>query len=161
MLTLKNEAEIYRIGLIIGYFVKCDVIDWVDKLIDTQESVEYEFIELSLLASSSKIEIASKLFDIKGIANEQIIINVFLGLCSSSYNSNEFNEDEICTFLYRLISSKIDISISSEIEETIHYLSDGYYLATEGIYGSLEDICSELKKFLDKYTAYAKEFRAS
>lgn len=158
MLFLKDEAEIFRIGLIIGYFTKDDVIKWADRLIETNGNVEYEIIEISLLSNSSKADIASKLREVKGILNEQLIINVLLGLLSYGYNSNKFSEDEICTFLYHLVSNKIDISISNDIEQNIHHLSDGYYLATEDIYGDLEEICKELKEFLDLYTEYVEEF---
>ncbi|KNY25503.1 hypothetical protein [Pseudobacteroides cellulosolvens] len=128
MLSLKNEAEIYRIGLIVGYFLKDDVISWADKIIETQEKIDYEIIEVSLLSSSSKTNIVSKLSDIDGIVDEQLVINVLLGLCSVGYISNKFSDDEICTMLYRLVSNKTDISINYEIEKKIHYLSDGYYL---------------------------------
>lgn len=157
MLFFKEEAEIFRIGLIIGYFTKNDVINWADRLIETREKVEYEIIEVSLLSNSSKADIASKLHEIKGTFDENLIINVLLGLLSYSYNSNNFLADEICTFLYHLISNKIDVSISRDIEQKINYLSDGYYLATEGIYGDMTEICKELKEFLDRYTDYAEE----
>jgi len=158
MLLLKDEAEIYRIGLIIGYFKKKDIINWADKVIETKENIEYEIIEVSLLENSSKADIVSKLREVKGILNEQLIINVLLGLLSYGYNSNKLSADEICTLLYHLVSNKIDISISNDIEQNIHYFSDGYYLATEGIYGDLKEICKELKEFLDLYTEYAEEF---
>lgn len=158
MISLKNEAEIYRVGLIIGYFVKDDVIRWADKIIETQENYPYEIIEVSLLGNSSKPDIASKLSEITGIANHELILCVLFGLCSNSYKTNKFTADEICTLLYRLVSTKTDISMSQEIEQKIHYLSDGYYLASEGIYGNLKDICDDLKEFLDRYEAYAKEF---
>lgn len=111
MLSLKDEAEIYRIGLITGLFVKNDVISWADKIIETQENIEYEIIEVSLLGSSSKTDIASKLFEVKGTPDRQHILNLFLGLCSNSYNSNKFTTDDICSFLYRLISNRIKIPI--------------------------------------------------
>ncbi|MCT8977029.1 hypothetical protein N4T77_10485 [Clostridium sp. CX1] len=58
MLSLKDQAEIYRIGLITGLLVKSDVISWADKIIETQENVEHEIIEVSLLESASKADIA-------------------------------------------------------------------------------------------------------
>lgn len=131
---------------------------WLHPIIETQENVEYEIIEVSLLGSSSKADIASKLFEVLGTPDKENIINVFLGLCSDSYNVDKFNADAICTFLYRLISSKIDIPISFDITQKIHYLSDGYLLAYEGTYGDLKDIYKDLKEFLDQYSDYAKEF---
>lgn len=158
ILSLKNEAEIFRIGLIMGYFTKNDVIDWADKIIETQDEVEYEIIEVSLLVNSSKANIASKLKEVKGIIDGSLVINILLGLCSSSYNSKKFSIGEICGFLYSLVSNTTCIPIDSEIERIIHFLSDGYYLATEGIYGELTDVTRELKSFLDQYTAYSTEF---
>lgn len=157
MLSVKDRAEVCRIGLVTGLFTKNDVICWADKIIETQENVEYEIIEISLLGSSSKADIASKLSEVKGIPDNKNIINIILGLYSDSYNANKFNADDICTFLYRLVSNKIDITISFDIEQKIHYLSDGYYLASEGTYGDLKDICRDLKEFLDQFTDYAKE----
>lgn len=158
MLSIKDRAEICRIGIVTGLFIKNDVIYWVDKIIETQENVEYEIIEISLLGSSSKEDIALKLSEVKGIPDNEYIINVFLGLCSDNYNTNKLNADTICTILYYLVSRKIDIPINFDIEQKIHYLSDGYYLASEGTYGDLKDICRDLKEFLDQYTDYAKEF---
>lgn len=157
VLSLKDEAEIFRIGLIIGYFTKKDVINWTDKVIETQENDEYEIIEASLLEHSSKADIASKLAEIKGVTNNKYNINVVLGVCSASYRSNKFTEDEIFTMLYKLISA-LNISIDSEIWQSIDRLSDGYYLATEGIYGFPEDIRKELTEFLDRFYPYAQEF---
>lgn len=157
MFSLKDEAEIYRIGLTIGYFTKSDIVLWADKMIENKENIEYEIIEVSLLANSNKADIASKLNEVRGVSDQQLIINVLLGLCSRSYNKGRFSADEICTFLYRLVSTKTDIFISCDIKQKIHYLSDGYYLATEGIYEDLNNICRELKEFLDQYAEYAKD----
>jgi hypothetical protein len=158
MLSLKDEAEIYRIGLVTGLFTKNDVISWADKIIEIQESIEYEIIEISLLERSNKADIALKLSEFKGVTDKHKIINTFLGLCSYFYNNKEFTADDMCTILYRLVSTKVDISICSDIEQKIHYLSDGYYLASEGIYGDLESICTDLNGFLEQYLIYAKEF---
>lgn len=118
----------------------------------------YEIIELSLLKSGSKTDIASKLFEVEGKPNMHLIVNVFLGLCSNGYNSNKFNADFIFTLLYQLVSNKIDIAIVYDIETQIHYISDGHYLATEGIYGNIEEICRDLKKFLDRIPSTRKSF---
>jgi len=158
MLSLKDEAEVYRIGLVTGLLMKNDVISWADKIIEMQENIEYEIIEISLLERSSKADVALKLSEFKGMPDRHQVINTFLGLCSYYYNNKKLTADDMCTILYHLVSTKIDMAICSDIEQKIHYLSDGYYLASEGIYGDLESICSDLKEFLDQYTIYAKEF---
>jgi hypothetical protein len=158
MLSLKDTAEVYRIGLVTGLFIKNDVIKWADKIIEDEENIEYEIIEISLMQNSKTADIALKLDEINGIPNNQDVLYTFLGLCSYAYAKNKFSDDEICTFLYRLVASQTYIRLESDIEQKIHYLSDGYYLASEGTYGDLNVICKDLKNFLDLYSEYAKDF---
>ena len=158
MISLKDQAELNRIGLVTGLFNKNDVINWADKIIEFEENIDYEIIEVSLLQSFPTKDIVSKLFEVKGVSNDENIINTFLGLCSNVYIRKNFTASEICDILYRLVSSQINLHISSDIEQKIHYLSDGYYLASEGTYGDLNEICTELQLFLSKYSKYANAF---
>lgn len=159
MLSLKNESEICRIGLITGLFMKKDVISWADKIIEINDNIEYDIIEISLLGNSRDADITLRLSEIKGIVNNQLVLNVFLGLCLKIYNSDRLDAEQISTVLYNLISKKIEIALNcEEIEGDIHRLADGYSLAAEGVYGDLKDICIELKEFLDQYNIYAEDF---
>ncbi|GFZ30399.1 hypothetical protein CSC2_09250 [Clostridium zeae] len=158
MLPLKDTAEIYRIGLVTGLFMKIDVIKWADKIIEYEENIEYEIIEISLMQNTKVEDIALKLYEINGIPNNQNVLNTFLGLCSYAYTKNKFTAHEICTILYKFVISKTHIPLASDIEQMIHYLSDGYYLASSGTYGNLNVICKDLKNFLNMYSEYAKRF---
>ncbi|WP_160680567.1 hypothetical protein [Clostridium sp. C8-1-8] len=160
MLSLKDQAEINRIGLVTGLLTKNDVINWADKIIESEETIDYEIIEVSLLQSYPNESIASKLFEVKGISSDENNINTFLGLCSNAYIKKKFTAYEMCDILYRLVSSQINLHISSHIEQKIHYLSDGYYLASEGTYGDLNEICMDLHLFLNKYAKYANTFNS-
>lgn len=77
-------------------------------------------------------------------------------ICEKYYKSQIFLEDAIY-YLNEMVKEAyspeklIDIDLSDEIINTIHYLSDGLYLAKEGIYGNIDDIRKAFEEFINDY----------
>ncbi len=159
MESLKKQASIYYLGLHIGYYSKSDVIKWSDEVIEkTKSEVDYRFIELSLSSSKSKESIASKLVEIIDHESFEDTAKIIYGVCLKKLKDKQFTLDEVATYLYR-IANVDQISISEEEFKMIMYLSDGYYLATEGMYGDIEKIYDDTILFLEEYAVYLEEFK--
>lgn len=60
-MDIKVMAEVYRLGIAIGYFTVQDVIDWADALIGSLEQPPYELIDISLSSKATPIDVCSLL----------------------------------------------------------------------------------------------------
>ncbi|MDQ2086870.1 hypothetical protein RBH29_10575 [Herbivorax sp. ANBcel31] len=148
---LKRMASVYYLALISGYNLKEDIIKWADETIENSNSViSDELIELSLSASKSKEDVAKKLlaiFEGYTFDNPQRII---YGFCLKDLRDNALTYDDVASILY-LITTQNFVSIPEEELNKIMHLSDGFYLATECIYGNVQDVEREIFEFLQGY----------
>jgi len=151
---IKRVASVYYLGIVIGYFSKEDVIKWADSVIEYFEGiVSDKLIELSLSVQRNKEDVASKLINIidgEFFNNAQ---NVFYGIFLSDIKNKKVTFDTVITMLYLILNQQY-IILSDEEYQKIMYLSDGYYLATEGIYGDIQKIENETIDFLEEYAIY-------
>jgi hypothetical protein len=157
MKELKTTAGIYYLAVAIGYLERSKVIKWSDFCIEYLD-VPYDFIELSLSGSKS---IESTLSILKTIyrANEfEDPMRIMLGLIRSDLLKQKISEDDFFTYIFRLYTH----SCMSDKEVTefsfLDRLSDGYYLATEGIYGNKEDVVQEAIEELEKFEKLSPNF---
>jgi hypothetical protein len=156
MLTIKEFAEVYRLGLNCGFFSKDEVIRWIDDYIDQNRDPEYTLIEVSLLHKKKSVEISSKLKELEGEQRMGYAVNVLFGLCYMELLNGHISEEDSCSFLVNLRNS--DSLLNEKIIREIDVLTDEYYLAKRQIYGSIKDTSANIKKFLVAFKPYAEEF---
>ena len=151
-ISLKVLAEVYRIGLVIGFFDKDDVIQWVDKAIDELSHPPIELIEVSMKAKSSSVDVASALKGIKGdFASEGIAIKYVLGILSQTLRENK-NYGEVVKYLWRLSNEAL-------VE---HFLGSSIYwkmntIEAEYLHGDQRLVSNEVDRFLEPYSTYIFE----
>lgn len=154
-MDLKINAEVFRLGLLIGYHSVQDVVKWADKQIEELEKPPYEIIEVSLSSNEKPVDVCSKLNLVIGEIDDELTIKIMLGLLNDSLYKTEKSSADISNMLY-LLSQHIPDTCEWIITE-IMYISDEFYLAEENIYGDLFEVIVKLKKFLiqfDKYVNY-------
>jgi hypothetical protein len=154
-MDLKVNAEVYRLGLLIGYHSVQDVVKWADKQIEILEKPPIEIIEVSLSSKAKPVDVCSKLKLVKGDIEDELTIKIMLGLLNDSLYKKDKSTSDISNMLY-LLSQHIPNNSEWIIAE-IMYISDEFYLAEETIYGDLFEVIEKLKKFLiqfDKYVNY-------
>jgi hypothetical protein len=153
MIDIRTKAGAYYLALSIGYTGKSDVIKWADFCIEHFE-VPYDFIDLSLSGSKSIDDTLSNLKRIYGKDEFVIPMSIMLGLIRSEFIKHKISVDNFFTYIYRLYThgcmSDKDVNEFSFLDR----LSDGYYLATEGIYGSIKDIVQEAIDELERFEEY-------
>ncbi|WP_316568799.1 hypothetical protein [Neobacillus sp. YIM B06451] len=146
-MEIKLVAEVYRIGISIGFLTIKGMIKWADTIIDNLDSPPYEIIELSLSTKEKQDEICLKLMMVKGEIDNSLPPKIILGLLSEYLNATK-DISSVISMLDKLIKY---LPISNEwIELEIHFLSDGFYLAEQGI-GDIEEVFNNLKKFLNQF----------
>ena len=154
-MDLKINAEVFRLGLLIGYHSVQDVVKWADKQIEELEKPPYEIIEVSLSSNQKPVDVCSKLKLVIGEIDDELPIKIMLGLLNDSLYKTEKSTADISYMLY-LLSQHIP-DTCEWISTEIMYISDAFYLAEENIYGDLFEVIDKLKKFLiqfDKYVNY-------
>ncbi|MQR94402.1 hypothetical protein [Fictibacillus phosphorivorans] len=146
-MEIKVQAEIYRVGLFIGFFQVKNVIEWADQLIETLDQPPYEILEISLSSHSTRATMCSKLTDVKGECDERLPIQGVLSLLHNELIQTS-DVSEICTYMYRLVGH---IPESCEdIERAIINLTDRWEMAVEGYYGDVEEVRIEIYQFLNE-----------
>ncbi|MCX7922698.1 MAG: hypothetical protein N3B21_11925 [Clostridia bacterium] len=156
MVCLKDRAEIYRLGLIVGLFCKSDVLNWVDTTIESESNVDYALIEVSLNSSKNNEDVACILKNVRGKSDSKTVANIIIGLLAQKFDENHDIGSEIASILKRLTQNIDSGVLESEVMSKINNIDDGFYLAEQNIYGYVKDMISELNDFLKDYTKYAE-----
>lgn len=156
MLTVKERAEVYRLGLNCGFFSKDEVIHWVDDYIAQSLDPEYTLIEVSLLHKRKAVEISSKLKELEGKQRQGHAVKAFLGLCYMELLKTRFSYEDICSFLVNIRNS--DTLLEEGIIRKIDVLTDEYYLAKRQIYGSLTNASANINEFLAVFKPCTETF---
>ncbi|MRN56446.1 hypothetical protein [Paenibacillus monticola] len=157
MKNIKEISAFYYLCLITGYYSKQDIIEWADRCI-AEFQFPYELIELSLSKGRSLNYIASILKSIyaKDVLNEPLY--KLLGLLVQNLEDDQITNDDFFTYLNRILSEGSVFTINEELHHAIDRLDDGYYLATEGIYGDLDTLKDKAIEDLKKYKEYISIF---
>ncbi|EEM56117.1 MULTISPECIES: hypothetical protein [Bacillus cereus group] len=157
MANIKIIAEVLSIGLQIGLFSKTEVIDWADQTIEALDSPSIEIIEVSLSSNDKLVDIVPKLKNVKGTYDKKLPVKIILGLLWDRFILNEENVLKIKPFISNLIHNNCCEGFSY-VDEQLYNFNEEINLATDNIYGDLEDISQELKSFLSPYKEFSKYF---
>lgn len=150
---LKLMAEVYRLGISIGFLTVQEMIKWADNIIENLDTPPYEIIELSLSSKEKHSDICLKLMMVKGEFDGNLPPKIILALLNEYLNTTQ-DISNVIIVLDKLIKH---LPTSDEwIEMEIHFLSDGFYLAEQNIYGDLTEVLTNLSKFLNQYVDYKK-----
>ncbi len=150
-MEIKVQAEIYRLGLFIGFFQVKHVIEWADQLIEKLNQPPYEILEISLSSKAKLATVCSKLTDVKGECDETRPIQGILGLLNDELSQTD-DVTEICTYMYRLVGHIPESC--NDIERSIINLTDGWAMAVDGYYGDVEEVRIEIYEFLSEFESF-------
>ncbi|MGM0807069.1 MAG: hypothetical protein ACQET8_20220 [Bacillota bacterium] len=150
-MEIKVQAEIYRLGLFIGFFQVKNVIEWADQLIEKLDQPPYEILEISLSSKSTIASVCSKLTDVKGECDEAIPIQGILSLLNDELVQT-IDVTEICTYMYRLVGH-IPESFE-DLEVSIINVTTSWDLAVDGYYGDVEEVRNEIYEFLSEFELF-------
>ncbi len=154
-LNFKDTAEVYRIGLLIGFFQPADVVRWADAVILTSEKPDPCVIDVSLSEKKPIQDIAHLLKDIKGESHPTLPAHVLMGLMGRKLSENPGLVKRIATMAYSLA---IDGKVSNDERDWLICFDDDFELAERGIFGTAEALTKELQDRLLGYSLYAELF---
>lgn len=161
-MSLKTIAEVYRLGLIIGYFSKNEVIQWADNLIEQMENPSSELIDVSMTASGKSADVAHALNLIRGDYSEELAIKIVLGMLYRRLKeqSNQSDIVDVVDYLGRLTNAVSVDSMGEDVYWEIDSIGDAYYLVEQNIYGNLNEVQHRVEQLLQLYSKYALDFES-
>lgn len=147
-MRIKEDAELLLLGLTTGYATVEEVIDWADKVITDYDSPPIEVLEISALEGVDDTIV--KLRKMKGEYDWSVVFARFLGLLHRKLLEDRTKARQMVNRLYLLMIEYRE-KLPEEIEHSIYYFDDGYDLASNGVYGDINDLTDEFLDFLKKY----------
>jgi hypothetical protein len=150
MATVKEMAEVYRLGVLTGFFEVADAVAWADSVIETEDHPDYGLIEASL--SKRPEDISVHLKEVKGNIDYTLPPKILMGLMSKQLDRSP---DKAFTFARLLYSLAVGSELPQKEAEAADRFDDALYLAESGTYGSVEEVSGELAEFLKRYEPYA------
>ncbi|WP_155973476.1 hypothetical protein [Paenibacillus sp. Leaf72] len=154
MKTIKQLCGYHYIGLVIGYFSKQDIIKWVDTVIEDMEDFPYELIEVSLSNNKSLKETISML---KKASCENTLFEPLykiIGELVTELEEARMTNENFFRYINNILDQGIALLVDDKLSKILDRLDDGYYLATQGIYGDIETIREEALEELKHFKNY-------
>lgn len=143
---LATEADLLRVGFIVGYFEKADIICWADRQIEACDDPPTDLLDLSVIRETHPIDVVNLLRSL-GSPVLPTSIDTHIGFLGLLYAEGAISTEHVIRWFYALVHEP---GITQEKQDRIYYLDDGYDLALTG-YGSMDDIERELGDFVAPY----------
>ncbi len=149
MESIKERAQVLRMGLIGRYVSIPDVVSWADALIAQDHGlVVSQLFDLALLRPTDLGRAISLLGDIPGEIDRRVVGREIAGLLHRELMSARINERDAATALFTALHD--GCSPDAEFASMAYYFDDGVDLALQGAYGSLADIRVEMLEYLSR-----------
>lgn len=148
-MDLYTELEIYRIAVLVGLYSREDMVTKLNNVIEELDDIPYEIIEASLGGKTDDILMIIKELVNKYCFKKDLVLGSLINLIEKRYNENLINTFEGIYYLEGLTKY---CNFNDYDREYIIYLSDGYYLANEGIYGEINKIEIDFNNFLKHFS---------
>jgi hypothetical protein len=143
----KTQAEMLRIGLASGFLEMVSIVTWADGKIAAGAD-DFDYIQIS--TSKSMNDLVTALGDVQGEVNGKVLVHRFLGMLSSYLERNPAEYRCAIRALYYLLNDYRAYMSGTETS-AIYSLDEGYDLAVQEMYGTLDSIRQELSHFLNSY----------
>ena len=147
-----TTLHLIRAGLASGLLTKEEVIDWADKIITKDEKPDIFFIDLVLSSLKSKNDIIHYFSDYLYFENPAVRGRPLLGLLYKQYKTGQINLEQTTSKLFRL---KLEAIFNEREESHIYWIDNEYDCAKHKIYGTIEDVQTQLDNFLILYKDYS------
>ena len=151
----KEEVEVYRLGLLIGYFSKQITVEWADKIIEKSDKPDYIFIETSLSKNKDKNEIIHLLESFKGKYNKNLPVKILVSLMHQDLKDDIITALEFSRYFNRL--SEVS-EVPSEDKIWMICFDDEYEEARGGLFGDIDSLNKELINYFSKYKKFKFKF---
>ncbi|MCC7385260.1 MAG: hypothetical protein IT384_25655 [Deltaproteobacteria bacterium] len=151
MLKIQEQAEVFRLGMIIGIFEPSEAIAWADRVIGEEAKPDNAILEVSMAAGANTAAMVSLLRDAAGEHTPGKPRDVLFGILAQQLSKNQADAPAIAAQLKTLRSAydAPDAAMLKAAELAGPFGHDDDQAATRA-----------LADFLAPYAKHAAEWRA-
>ncbi len=151
-MTIKEQAEVYRRGLLLSLFNTAEVVAWCDSIVSAEESPDIGIIEASVAGRRGVNAVANALVEVEGDCDQSKVIGSLFRTMLNLLNADANQAALVSNWLHDMaIEGQVpNEAAQSEMLDMANF-AEYIYLANEGIYGYLEEATREMRNFLEKY----------
>lgn len=131
MTGIKEKAEVYKLGLLIGYFRLEEFFKWVDEAIEKEDSPDIGLIELAYSNNRGINDIISLIDEISVNYNFKIPIRILLGLMYKDFLDNKVSLNVMTNKLYSLSLHLTENNLDKNIINEFNAMDDYHYIYTD------------------------------
>lgn len=148
---MKEQAEFYRVGLLLGSLKLADVIAWCDSIIMAEALPDINIIEASISGSKGVNAVADALSQVRGDFDKSAVTRRIFRSMFDLVSQDRKQAPKIARQLYHMA---IDNDVpNDEAEPEMWYFWDAIDLAVDGIHGDEEKLIDEMLQFLKTHSA--------
>lgn len=153
MLNIKEQAEVFKLGLLIGYFKTEEVIQWADNILATEDNPDLGVIDVAFSGSKGINEVITQLDNFKGKMNISTPVKTLLGLLYKKLIDQKSTVIEITRKLYILSQYIPPNSLDKDIIFRLTAMEDIFH-----VYGA-ESVVIQIEDLLKDFEVLANDFR--
>lgn len=146
--TIGLEAAILCCGYSIGYYADADIEHWAERQIDVLDEPPLALIELATLRDTYPIDAMNLLRSLGGVLSPAATIESEIGFIGLLYDAKRIS---LATAIRRLFPLGHDEGVTDKQRSMLYWLDDAYDLALAGTYGTLSQVASEFRSFVQPY----------
>ena len=151
-MTLKTDAEVLRLGLVLGLIDRSAIVAWADELILADRAAEIPVaFDLSTSATTPLSDVITQLGRVPGEIDPQAIGRRVAGHLRESLTTGRLDITAVARAMQRLLRE--GLAPDDDFEHMAYHADDGVDLALSGTYGTLPAIHDDVIRFLDRYSA--------
>ncbi len=148
-MTLRDEAEELAIALESGFAKVKDAVDWADAHILRLEQPPYPLIEISTSIATPAAEVVHLLRTLSGEVNTPEVSRRVIARMESAFARGDAGLEKVTRALYQM---QLDGCVpDQEAISDMARLDDAFRLAYQGVWGTVEEVDRELRRFFSRY----------
>ncbi len=155
---MDEEIKVLLLGLDSGLFIYQDILEWLDICLENDRVIPDDLYDIPFVKGNKTLQIRTILLECCKWNIEIMDIKIVLGVIYKQLEHDQLENDEALSIIYKLLIDNPIFNIDDEMERKIHYLSDGYFLATTDIYGDADEIIKEFTEWLRTYQEFSRDF---
>ena len=149
MENASRDAATLQLGLQIGTRTVSDVVRWAERMIASEDEPSSVIIDLAMMDRASRLDVFGKLGELVGEYEIFELLPTVLRDAHALLEQDPTYGPQLARCLYAIFVD-CRYEVPDEFDEIVGF-EDEYALATQGIYGSEQDVYARLLQFTGRF----------
>jgi hypothetical protein len=142
------QASILCSGYRVGYFTDADIEAWAVQQLDGYDKPPMTIFDLAMLRGMHPIDVMKLLRSLASELPPSLAVETQIGVLGVLFDAKRITLEKAIRGLFALVH---DDGMTKDQQSMIYWLDDGYDLAVAGTYGSISQVESEFRSFVEPH----------